>query len=159
MSGIGRVFADLELRNASAMRAAQDRWDNMAPPEPDDDRLTESEALEQAEAEALTTPIMPAEWLQQECFDALDPVDLHAMRGDDFDWRAVGLQECDGVTVAQLVAVMFGAHDSEVRGRALNELRDRFTAAQRDWMRERAAELLAEHAARDAEIAHFQEAA
>lgn len=159
MSGLGRQLADLELRNAATMRRAQEAWDNMAPPEPDDDRLTESEALEQAEAEALTTPIMPAEWLQQECFDALDPVDLHAMRGDDFDWRAVGLQECDGVTVPQLVAVAFGSYNEDAQRRALAELRDRFTAAQRGWMRERAAELLAERAKRDAEIDHFQEVA
>ena len=40
MSGLGRTFADLELRNAATMRAAQERWDNMAPPEPSaDDEL------------------------------------------------------------------------------------------------------------------------
>ena len=34
MSGLGRTLADLELRSARAMSAAQERWDNMAPPEP-----------------------------------------------------------------------------------------------------------------------------
>lgn len=34
MSGLGRSFADLELRNARAMREGQARWDNMSPPEP-----------------------------------------------------------------------------------------------------------------------------
>jgi len=40
MSGLGRAIADLELRNSRAMSAAQARWDNMAPPEPDDERTS-----------------------------------------------------------------------------------------------------------------------
>lgn len=39
MSGLGRQIADLELRNAATMRAAQARYDNAAPPEgPSDDQ-------------------------------------------------------------------------------------------------------------------------
>ena len=45
MSGLGRQIADLELRNARTMRAAQDRWDNMAPPEPDETDDIVSELL------------------------------------------------------------------------------------------------------------------
>lgn len=46
MSGLGRTFADLELRNAATMRAAQERWDNMAPPEPSADDELAAEAAE-----------------------------------------------------------------------------------------------------------------
>jgi len=46
MSGLGRIWADQELRNAAAMRAAQDRWDNMAPPEPSADDELAAEADE-----------------------------------------------------------------------------------------------------------------
>jgi len=47
MSGLGRSFADLELRNARAMRAGQSRWDNAAPPElpPDDNLAAELDAI------------------------------------------------------------------------------------------------------------------
>ena len=33
MSGLGRTFADLELRNAAAMRSGQARYDAMTPDE------------------------------------------------------------------------------------------------------------------------------
>lgn len=51
MSGLGRTLADLELRSARAMSAAQERWDNMAPPEPEEGPADELEDLiEQCEA-------------------------------------------------------------------------------------------------------------
>ena len=46
MSGLGRSFADLELRNSRAMAAGQARWDNMAPPEPTELDDLREEALE-----------------------------------------------------------------------------------------------------------------
>ncbi len=36
MSGLGRTLADLELRNARTMHAAQAHYDNLTPPERDD---------------------------------------------------------------------------------------------------------------------------
>ena len=39
MSGLGRALADLELRSARAMSAAQAHYDSLSPPEPDDDDI------------------------------------------------------------------------------------------------------------------------
>lgn len=43
---LGRLIADQQMRNAAAMRAGQDRWDNMAPPEPSADDELAAEAAE-----------------------------------------------------------------------------------------------------------------
>lgn len=142
MSGLGRTIADLELRNARALRAAQERYE--AVPDEDEDALTEADALDAAEVEAETTPVMFGDWLRDECCDAVEPVDLIALRGDERVWDAIPFDEHSPVTVPQLVAVMLNCRDSRTMLRAARELRDRFLVAQRGWIQERADELLRE---------------
>jgi hypothetical protein len=43
---LGRQFADIELRNARAMRDGQARWDNASPPEPSANDKLAAEAAE-----------------------------------------------------------------------------------------------------------------
>lgn len=149
MSGLGRLFADQELRNARTMRAAQDRWDNMAPPELDDDEFTEQEAREQAADELAANPASIMFHLGHLVGDDAQTASDHALYSDD--WLP------DASSAGTLLAVMFEG-SQENRDIARLELRDRLAARMQRDIAERAAELLAEHAARAAEIAHFQEA-
>jgi hypothetical protein len=141
MSGLGRLIAEQQLRSDATMRAAQDRWDNMSPPEPDEDEFTEQEAREQAADEIAANPASIMFHLGHMVGDAADSVPVSLLVSDDFD-------PAEHVP-ATLLAVMFEG-TKENREAARYELRDRLaTRMQRD-IAERAAELLAEHAARDA---------
>lgn len=150
MSGLGRLFADQELRNARTMRAAQDRWDNMAPPEPDEDEFTEQMAREQAADELAANPASLMFHLGHMIGDDAQTASDHALYSAD--WLP------DTCSAGTLLAVMFEG-SQENRDIARLELRDRLAARMQRDIAERAAELLDEQAKRDAEIAHFQEAA
>lgn len=141
MSGLGRTFADLELRNARTMRSAQEAWDNAEPPEPDES-MSEMEARDVAETEALTTPHFFADWLASECKGHESPVDLWALRES---FTAGDVSMCD-LPAPTLLALAVGCYDAKLTDRALSHLRDRYFAAQAAWIGERADELLKEDA-------------
>lgn len=150
MSGLGRVFADLELRNARVMRSAQEAWDNMAPPELDEDELTEQMAREQAADELAANPASLYFHLGHLIGDDAQTASTEALYGRE--WVP------DKASAGTLLAVMFegSAENSDI---ARLELRDRLATRMQSDIAKLAAELLAERAARDAEIAHYQEAA
>lgn len=127
MSGLGRDFA-----------AAQARWDNMAPPEVDEDALTVMEARDIAETEALTTPHLFADWLASECAGHESPVDLWALR-ETFTHGDASMAD---LSAPALLALAVGCYDSKLTDRALSYLRDRYLSAQADSIGERADELL-----------------
>ena len=157
MSGLGRLIAEQQMRSDATMRAAQERWDNMAPPEPDDDDLlTEADALELARDETLSASAWVADALAKltDTPEGWESVDVPALVSD-------GPLDCvtvETLAVHQLLAVVMVGADAPAMV-ALRELRERLARELRDDIRGRADELLDEQAKHDAEIEHYQEAA
>lgn len=159
MSGLGRLIAEQQLRSDAAMRAAQEAWDNMAPPEPDDDDLlTEADALEQARDETLSASAWVADALAKltDTPEGWEPVDVYALVSDEDN--PLDCVTVETLAVHQLLAIVMVGADKPAMT-ALRELRERLARELRDDIRGRADELLDEQAAREAEIDHYQEAA
>lgn len=147
MSWLGRTLADLALRNARAMSAAQDRYETA--PEPDEDLLTADDAEMQACNELMATPAL--------CADALAKLaDPEWSRNSDPRERpgwtvhdVAALQRRSTVCVSpetmqthELVALLMRGDDAAAMY-ALHELRERIEHALQDDIAERASELLA----------------
>lgn len=142
MSGLGRTLAGLELRSARAMSAAQAHYDNLSPPEPDDDDLlTDDQALEQARAETLSAGASVADALAKLCDvpAGWEPVDVFALCGSGDPVDAVDVAT---LQLHQLLAIVMTGEDKATM-RALRELRDRLARELRDDIRGRADDLLA----------------
>ena len=137
MSGLGRTLADLELRNATTMRRAQEAWDNMAPPEDieDDDWLTEDQALQQAADELAANPACLMFHLGHMVGDAADSVPVTLLMDRHFD-----PSEHHAGT---LLAMVFEG-SAENREAARIELRDRIATRMRDEIKNLANDMLAE---------------
>lgn len=120
-------------RQASALRAAQARWDNQAEPEADDDALSEDDARDQASAWVLGHAEPVADWLAKACDCAAgrQPVDMSAV--DEF---AV----IDGNVPLLLAVLMLG--DDCLARRAMHRLRDLADAAFNADIEQRAQKLL-----------------
>lgn len=135
MSGLGRTLADLELRNAAAMRAGQARYDNAAPDDDElpEDWLDEDSALQQAADELATTPASVMFHLGHLVEERAEPVPLSLLMSRDFDWL-----DHDAATLL-IVALEGSAENSRM---AILELRDRIANRALDDAKRRARELL-----------------
>lgn len=124
MSGLGRAFA-----------AAQARFDDMAPPElDDDDALTEDQALEQARDELLATPEVVADALSAAIGYSRESVGVFALSGSGDPLDAVAVET---LTTAQLLAVVMVGHGA-FQTQALGELQERLAFHLRDDIKQRA---------------------
>lgn len=133
------LAADQARRNARAMRSAQARWDNMAPPDEDDDELTESQALDIAHDELDLTPGAIVAWLSEACDDHGEPLDREELQRAVSDPRHQ-LQPHEALTVLFSLQPPYAA-------RALGVLQREYRRAMQHKARRRADELLAEQEA------------
>lgn len=134
---IGRTLADLELRNARAMNAAQDRYETA--PEPDEDWLDDAAAELQAADECMADGYILADalWRLADCDKPIGPATYDQLFGRD--WTP---SEEHSLT---LIAVLIGG-GFENAALARVELNDRLreSAAMREAIADRKRELLAE---------------
>ncbi len=115
----------------AAFRSAQSVWDNMAPPEPDDEPTTSE--LSDAESEFLTDTFATSMWL---C-DNLKQAELS--RTDVSEWRWAHKPEqidVSDATVDPLWALIIDGTQHQCLA-ARDELRDRMTKACRDQIEAR----------------------
>lgn len=133
MSGLGRAIADLELRNAATMRAAQEHYDNLAPEDFDETELTEQEAREQAADELSANPATLMFHLGHLIGDDAQTASADALYGRE--WVP------DSASAGTLLAVMFEGSPAN-RDIARAELRDRLAARMLADIAERADDLM-----------------
>lgn len=138
---LGRTIADLELRNAAAMRSAQASYETPTDVFEDEDALTEDMELEQARDEILSSGAWVADTLAK-------------LTDSDAGWQSFDVFADDGesrlpaeLTAAQLLAVVLLGFDRDAIA-ARYELRDRLASVLRADIRERADDLLREQARR-----------
>lgn len=110
----------------AAFRSAQSRWDNMLPPEPDDEPTTSE--LSDAESEFLTDTWATSYWLA--C--SLQQPELGVTRVP----LGVAEEDISDLTLDQLWVLMMSGTDAQLIA-ARFELRDRMTKACRDQIEAR----------------------
>jgi hypothetical protein len=144
----------------SVMHAAQATFDNMAPPDYDEDALTEEQARDEATALFLASGACVAEVLDQIC-DPEGPLIRVAgcvcpsMPGRDAENIAALCEpeyDSHGKPAHQLLAVLFSADSDADRLAALNALRDLVIAGASEYIEDTTRSLLrADERAREQE--------
>ena len=114
--------ADLHhIRTHATLLAAQARLDAMAEPEPDEDWLTEDQALESAQAMLASTPNLVSGWLDAECSGCAKTLCAYELRD-------VLNDEKRELTTPELLTIIMDGSDAYAT-RARHLLRERFDAA------------------------------
>lgn len=135
----------------AVLRAAQQRLDDLAEPEVDDDWLTPEQAEASARDQIAATPYNWVEWLDGQCFAAIDahsPYELDIAQRD-------GDRELSNAEL--LTLVMCGNNDAALRARST--LRERFDAAHAEQAEQDAAAMLREQELQAARMAqdHYED--
>jgi hypothetical protein len=134
------------IRTLAVLRPAQQRLDDLSPPEPDEDRISPDDADELARDMLASTPYQVAWWLREECDDEAKPLCFvrltEVLRKGEHD-----------LIVPELVTLLMCGYDADLP-KVRHLLRERFDAAHADVAADDARRMLHEQ---DAEIARWAE--
>jgi hypothetical protein len=134
------------IRTQAVLSQAQQRLDDLSPPEPDEDHISQADADELARDMLAGTPYQVAWWLREECDDEANPLCFVRLT----EVLRKGERE---LLVPELLTLLMCGYDTDLP-RVRHLLRERFDAAHADVAKDDARRMLHEQ---DAELARWAE--